>query len=97
MQTTVEEIFGGAWGMLEARRAEIESGSYGIFDRVYHQELLINFLTIHAAATIMDCCVATARKRLRNENARYIIKNQSHLFYIDDVEALRGVRKAKAA
>lgn len=90
--TSIDELFGGPWGIVESRRGEIESGAYGALDRIYQQEVAVNFLAIGMAAAVLGCHESTARKRLREADARFIERDQAHLYYRPDVESLKQKR-----
>ena len=85
---TVEETFGGPWGIVAERRSEIEAGGYGAFDRIYKEQVAANFLPITTVAEMLGCHESTARKRLRAAKARYIVKGLAHCYFKPDVEAI---------
>ncbi len=89
---TIDDLFGGSWGIVEARRHEIENGPYGTLKRVVEEEVERNFLPISVAAALLDCHESTARKWLRRFDARFIAEGQSHRYYGPDVEEAKGRR-----
>lgn len=91
---SVKELYGTPWGVVEHRRAEIENGPFGTFDKVYAEELLKKFCTIDMAATMISCSASTARKWLNQLKARYICEGGGNLFVLEDVRMVRDKRKA---
>jgi hypothetical protein len=90
--TTIDELFGGPWGIVESRRQEIESGSFGAFDRIYKEEVARNFIPISKVAGLLDCHESTARKAMQGGNARYVTEGQSHLYFKPDVDSAQQQR-----
>jgi hypothetical protein len=91
-ETSIEDLFDGPWGIVESRRSEVETGSYGAFDRVYDEEVVSNFLPIREVASMLGCHESTARDWLNRCDARYIKRSLAHLFYRPDVETAKAKR-----
>lgn len=87
-QTTIEEVFQGPWGIVQSRREEIESGSFGSFDRIHQEEVSRNFLSLPRAMQLLNRSESTARKRL--QDARYIMRGGAHWYYLPDVQAVKS-------
>jgi hypothetical protein len=88
----IDQLFGGSWGIVEARRKEIENGPYGAFNRVFKEEAERNFLLIAEAAALLDCHESTARRGLTKRDARFIADGLSHRYYKPDVEETKAER-----
>jgi excisionase family DNA binding protein len=96
---TIDQLlFSGPWGIVEARRQEIESGTYGTFERVFKEEVERTFLPIEETAALIGCSESTARKWLRECDAKFIAIGQLYRYYKPDVEKATAERiKRKAA
>ena len=94
---TIEELFDGSWGIAESRRKEIEVGPFGIFDRIYEEEVSSNFLPIEKVTALLECHERTARNWLRQCNVRYIKRALAHLYYKIDVERAKAMRAEQKA
>lgn len=90
--TTVQAVFGSPWGIVEHRRGEIEIGHFGAFDRIYGEEVARWFLSIDRVAGLLECHESTARKAMQKHDCRYLAEGNSFLYYLKDVEMVRGVR-----
>ena len=96
----LSELYPTPWGIVESRRSEIESGGYGIFERVLNEEIYKLFYPLSKVAQLMDCHPSTARKWLWEDNdPRYIVKDGEMLYHKDDaiatVEHRKSVKAAK--
>ena len=91
--STIGQLFSGSWGIVEGRRAEIEFGSHGVFDRIYEEEVCRNFLSIRAVAQLFDCHESTARNWLTKSGARFIVRDLSHLYFMPDVAKTKTERQ----
>lgn len=82
----LDEMYPTAWGIVESRRAEIEGGSYGSYDRILAQEVAKLFFPLSKVSQLMLCCSSTARKWLWEQNEpRYIVWGGEILYHKDDV------------
>ena len=95
--TTISEVFGGAWGIVENRSAEIEQGSCGAFDRIFKEEFDRNFIPARKVALEMDCCESTARSWLQKVSARYVTEGNCCLYLASDAAKTKASRKAYLA
>lgn len=93
----IDDIFNGPWGMVEHRRAEIETKPYGAFDRIHKEEMAKNFLRIERAAEKLQCCASNARAWLAEHNTRYVVEGGVFLYYKQDVDKAIALRKRELA
>lgn len=92
---TLEEIYKSPWGIIEHRRAEVESGKFGIFDKIMEEEINNQFLHCDGIAALMEVHPHTAKKWLDDADARFIIHGQRKLFMKEDAFAVAEKRKQK--
>ena len=97
METTLRELFQAPWGILQARRGEVESGPYGAHDRIMEEEISSQFLPVESVAGDMGCHEATARKWMREHGGRYIVRAGRYCYYRPDVIRIAALRKAGAS
>ena len=94
------DIYDSPWGIVEHRRAEIESGAYGTFDRVFAEEVDKAFPAIEQVSLAMECSVSTARRWIEKSDTRFIVVEGKNRYLREDVLALkerRDASKKKAA
>lgn len=90
---TLEEIFQSPWGIIKNRRAEVESGKFGIFDKVMEEEISNQFLHCDGVAALMEAHPSTAKRWLDDADPRFIIHDQKKLFMKEDAFAVVEKRK----
>ena len=92
---TLSDIFQSAWGITEPRRSEIEGGGYGCFEKILNEEIQKAFFDADGVAALMGVRQSTARRWLKDGDARCIIHENKHLYYKQDVMVIVEKRKAK--
>lgn len=90
---TLEEIFKSSWGIIEHRREEVESGKFGIFEKVMEEEINNQFLHCDGVAALMEAHPSTAMRWLDDANARFIVHATRKLFIKQDAFAVVERRK----
>lgn len=90
--TTIQDIFASPWGIVECCRQEIEGSGAGGFDRIIRRETDRSFPSARLAAGMMGCCESTARRWLREHDARYIVQAGMNRYYIEDVARIGELR-----
>lgn len=80
---------------MQSRRAEIESGGAGIFNKIVAEEVAKHFMHIEQVATAMECHKNTAGKRLRYDDPIYIIYDGQRLYQREDMDRIIAARKQR--
>ena len=55
-ELSLKEMYPTPWGIVESRRAEIERGSHGAFERIMSEEIERMFMSISGVARAMQAC-----------------------------------------
>lgn len=90
---TLGGIYQSPWGIIEHRRAEVESGKFGIFDKVLAEEINNQFMHCDGVAALMGAHPSTAMRWLDDADAGYIIHDTRKLFIKEDAFAVVEKRK----
>ena len=93
--TTLQELFPSVWGVLEARRKEIEECGFGGHVRIYQEEKEKQLWPIARVAQQMGVSKSTARRLMHEYNARFIIECNKHWFLKTDVDRISLIKQHK--